>query len=205
MANGRFRIMLAHHRGPYKTAFLVAVTMLLALFVFFPPFEFKPYELQAQDSTIVVDVVPIVDIPPPPKEVPHPPVDIDPVDDPDATDEVPENAIDDLLKVPPPPIDSGVRRPYVPFDELPVPKYIVKPQYPAMAREAGFEGTVRLKVLIGLNHKVLDAVVEWSDVTPEMEQAAVEAALQCRYKPAKQQGVEVEVWAAIRIDFRLND
>ena len=63
---------------------------------------------------------------------------------------------------------------------------------------------MHLKVLIGLDHEVRQAVVISSDVTTAMEDAAIEAALKCLYKPAKQQGVEVEVWASIRINFRLN-
>jgi protein TonB len=203
MTNGRFRIMLAHHRGPYKVSFAIALLVLLAMFVFFPPFEFKPYELQAQDSTVVVDVVPYVKIPPPPKE-PTPPV---PVPEPDpggSETEMPETTWDWDHVPPPPALGPESPEPYVWFDELPVPEYAVKPRYPELAREAGIEGTVLLKVLIGLKHEVLDARVEWSDVTPEMEQAAIEAALKCRYQPAKQQGVEVEVWCSIRIEFRLN-
>ena len=34
--------------------------------------------------------------------------------------------------------------------------------------------------------------------------AAVEAALKCRYKPARQRSVEVEVWVPILITFTLN-
>ena len=73
MTNGRFRIMLAHHRGPYKQSLVVAVMVLVALFVFFPPFEFQPYPLQADEEIVVVDVVPDIDIPPPPKDIPPPP------------------------------------------------------------------------------------------------------------------------------------
>lgn len=202
MTNGRFRIMLAHHRGPYKTSFVIAVLVMLALFVFFPPFEFKPYELQAEPDIVIVDVVPDIDIPPPPKEEPVPIPEPDPLGE---DVEMQPTTYEDPSQLPlPPRLDPTGPKPIVLFDELPEPEHIAKPVYPRMAREAGFEGTVQLKVLIGLNHKVRQAVVISSDVTPEMEKAAIEAALKCRYKPAKQQGVEVEVWVSIRINFRLN-
>ena len=204
MTNGRFRIMLAHHRGPYRQSFAVAVLVLLAAFVFFPPFEFTPYALQAEDDFVVVDVAPDVVIPQPPREAPAPPSTVEPYKGPDTGEEFPENVVESLLDVQPPRITPS-HGPFHSFDELPVPEYTAQPVYPRLAREAGIEGTVLLKVLIGLDHKVRSAVVLSSDVTPAMEKAAVAAALECRYKPARQQNVEVEVWVTIRINFRLTD
>jgi protein TonB len=204
MTNGRFRIMLAHHRGPYKQSFALAVLVLFALFAFFPPFEFTPYALQAEEELEVVDVEVNIVIPPPPREVAPPPRVVEPYAGPEPGPEYPENVIENLLDVQPPRIAPGAA-PFHAFDELPVPEFAARPVYPQLAREAGIEGTVLLKVLIGLDHKVRSAVVLSSDVTRAMEAAAIAAALQCRYKPAKQQNVEVEVWVPIQINFRLTD
>jgi protein TonB len=205
MYNGRFRIMLAHHHGPYKQSVAIAVVVLIAIFVFFPPLEFRPYTLQAEEFEVVE--VPDFEIPPPPPEVPQPNPHIEIAEGEEATtDNVPETSfrtIDDLpIPLPPSTINRGG---FVAFDEPPVPEHTVKPVYPKLAREAGIEGTVHLKVFIGLDHRVHQAVVLGSDVTPAMERAAVKAALQCRYKPARQGSIEVEVWTAIRITFRLNE
>jgi TonB family protein len=55
-----------------------------------------------------------------------------------------------------------------------------------------------------VNHRVRDAVVLSSDVTPAMERAARDAALKCRFSPAKQGNAAVEVWVPIRITFTLD-
>lgn len=203
MLNGRLRIMLAHHRGPYKTSFVIAVLILLALFVFFPPFEFKPYKIKAQEVITVVDTPPIIEIPPPPKE-PAPPIPVpDPYnqEDPDIGETVIDD-IDDFPDIAPPAAPN--RDPFHIYDEPPVPEYLASPVYPQLSLEAGIEGTVLVKVFVGLDHRVHQAVVVSSDVTPEMEAAAIEAALKSRFKPAKQQSIEVEVWVAIPIIFTLN-
>lgn len=205
MYNGRFRIMLAHHHGPYKRSVAIAVVVLIAVFVFFPPLEFRPYTLQAEEFEVVE--VPDFEIPAPPPEVRRPNPNIDVAKDDEATtDDVPPTTYDDPADfVAPPPPCAGCPREFIVFDELPVPEYLAQPVYPQLAREAGIEGTVYLKVLIGLDHRVHRAVVLGSDVTPAMEQAAVEAALKCLYKPARQGSIEVEVWTPIRITFRLNE
>lgn len=204
MTNGRFRIMLAHHRGPYRQSLVLALAVMVALFVFFPPFEFTPYRLQAEEKLEIVDVPPEIDIPPPPKEVPAPPVDITPAEPGEQTDDVEANVVSSWDDAPiPPPVRDTAAGPYVAFDRLPDPEYIAQPEYPALARQAGIEGTVYLKIRVGLDHRVHDAVVISSDVTPAMERAAVEAALECRYRPAMQGPVAVEVWVPMRIEFRL--
>lgn len=205
MYKGRFRIMLAHHHGPYKQSVAVTVVVLIAIFVFFPPLEFHPYTLQAEEFEVVE--VPEIVIPPPPEDVPPPVREIVPADDNDATtDDVPPTTYDDPsdFVVPPAPC-ADCPREFIVFDELPVPEQLVRPEYPPLAREAGIEGTVHLKVLIGLDHRVHQVIVLGSDVTPAMERAAVRAALECRYKPARQGSIEVEVWTSIQITFRLNE
>jgi protein TonB len=203
MTNGRFRIMLAHHHSPYRQSFALAALVLLALFVFFPPFEFQPYELQAEEFE-VVEVQPHIEIPKPPAEPSPPPPTIDPTLPGDGVDEIPETVVDRWEDVVVSPRRPQSRRVFIVYDQLPEPEYIARPAYPPLAREAGIEGTVVLKVRIGLDHRVHDAVVLRSDVTPAMERAGVAAALKCRYKPARQGTVEVEVWVPIVIHFRLN-
>jgi TonB family protein len=204
MLNGKLRVMLAHHRGPYRQSTILAAVILAAIFVFFPPFEFKPYRLQAEDFQ-VIEIPENFEIPPPPKEAPLPPAIIFPADDGEGSDDI----------LPPttfgkdgdfPEMDPVIRgnRGFNAFDQLPVPEYLASPVYPSLAREAGIEGTVLLRAKVGLDHKVSEAVILSSDVTPAMEKAAVEAALKCRYKPAKQRSIEVEVWVPILIYFQLN-
>lgn len=204
MLNGKLRVMLAHHRGPYRQSTALAVIILVLLFAFFPPFEFTPYRLQAEEFQ-VIEIPENYEVPPPPKEVPQPPHKIDPVDDgEDTSDLIPPTTFDELGDFPDPPKLTNRTQGFTAFDQMPFPEYLASPVYPSLAREAGIEGTVMLRARIGLDHKVHEAVVMSSDVTPAMEKAAVEAALKCRYKPAKQRNIEVEVWVPIIIHFQLD-
>ena len=80
----------------------------------------------------------------------------------------------------------------------------VSPRYPDLARQAGIEGTVLLRVLVGKDGKVVSANVLQSDVTPMMEKAAVAAAKQFRFKPAKQRTVPVKATMMVPIRFKLH-
>ena len=71
-------------------------------------------------------------------------------------------------------------------------------------REAGIEGTVAVRVLVNEQGKVIAADILSSDVTPAMEKAALEAAKQCRFRPAKQRTVPVKAHVMIPFSFQLN-
>ena len=78
------------------------------------------------------------------------------------------------------------------------------PTYPALARQAGIEGTVLLRVIVGTDGKVESASVIQSDVTPAMEKAAIAAARKFIFKPARQRTVPVRASMAVPIRFKLH-
>ena len=82
------------------------------------------------------------------------------------------------------------------------PKLIsyVKPKYPKAARKEKIQGVVEVKVLIGKNGEVKDAnIVKGIE---GLNQAAIDAAMQYRFKPAKYKGESVEIWQLLRIRFK---
>jgi protein TonB len=79
----------------------------------------------------------------------------------------------------------------------------VSPEYPPLARDAGIEGTVAIRVLVNEEGKVVSADVLQSDVTPAMERAALAAAKQCRFRPAKQRTIPVKAHVMIPFQFQL--
>jgi protein TonB len=106
---------------------------------------------------------------------------------------------------PPPPAGDGVDGgAFIAFDEPPVLVEFVTPEYPLIYREAGIEGTVQVRVLVGVDGNVLDAKVLSSDAAIEMQQAAIEAAMKCRFKPAKQRTTPVKAHVMIPFVFRLD-
>jgi protein TonB len=180
--------------------------MTTLLFYAFQRFE-PSAELQKQlDKEIVIDVVPptIQRTKPPTPLRPVIPVDFDnqdefPVDFP-TTDEVFSNPTTTILSPPP----KGEEEPVVPFAELseePVEIKRVNPAYPELARRAGIEGMVVVKTLINTKGDVEDVVVLKSH--PLLDQAAIEAAKQFKFKPGKQRDRYVKVWMSIPFTFKL--
>lgn len=81
--------------------------------------------------------------------------------------------------------------------------YFEKPVYPRLAEQAGIEGTVWIKVLVISDGSVREAVVYKSSGTESLDEAAVEAAKKCRFKPAIQNGRPVAMWVAFPYNFEL--
>ncbi len=105
--------------------------------------------------------------------------------------------------VPPPePAGPPALDEYVPYDEPPAVVTAVTPAYPDLAREAGVEGTVRLRVLVGRDGRVHDVHVDGS--VPMLDEVACAAARRWVFTPALAGGHPVEVWVAIPIRFRLH-
>ena len=104
---------------------------------------------------------------------------------------------------PPPPPSSGGGDVFLAFDEPPALLDFVSPVYPPLARDAGIEGTVAIRVLVDEQGKVISADVLQSDVTPAMERAALAAAKKCRFRPAKQRTIPVKAHVMIPFQFQL--
>jgi protein TonB len=91
---------------------------------------------------------------------------------------------------------------WVYYDEPPAVVTQVKPVYPDMAREAGVDGTVQLRVLVGKDGRVMDVHVDRS--IPLLDGAAVAAARLWVFTPALSNGHPVMVWVAVPIRFTLH-
>jgi len=86
---------------------------------------------------------------------------------------------------------------------LPVAVHQAKPVYPSVARRAGVEGRVVVRVLIGTNGRVLEAQVGKS--VPVLDRSALTAARQWVFTPALDgSGHQVPCWVAIPFVFRLH-
>jgi protein TonB len=88
-------------------------------------------------------------------------------------------------------------------DELPQLVRRVTPIYPDIAREAGVEGTVKLQLLIGLDGRVLKAIVQPKGSVPMLDQAAITAALASVFTPALVNSRPVKVWVTQDYRFKL--
>lgn len=90
------------------------------------------------------------------------------------------------------------------YDELPVLLKQVLPEYPHLAKQTKTEGTVWVAVLIDTTGKVMQAkIVKDSGVNVGFEEAALEAARQCEYKPALKDNKLIPVWSTYPVRFSL--
>jgi len=93
---------------------------------------------------------------------------------------------------------------FVPVEEQPVIVEFKTPEYPRMAREAGIEGVVTVRALVGKDGKVRDAILG-KGVHQLLDEAAIAAAKECVFKPAIQNKNPVAVWVAIPFNFHLQN
>jgi protein TonB len=89
-------------------------------------------------------------------------------------------------------------------EQYPVPVTQVTPIYPEIAKDAGVEGLVIVKVLVGKTGRVLDARLDEKRQVPLLNDVALAAARQWVFTPALANGRPVAVWTAIPFHFRLH-
>jgi TonB family protein len=89
-------------------------------------------------------------------------------------------------------------------EQYPVAVTQITPEYPEIGREAGVEGLVVVKVLVGKDGRVLDARLDEKHQVPLLNEAALAAARQWVFTPALANGRPVAVWSAIPFHFRLH-
>ncbi|HLP15149.1 MAG TPA: energy transducer TonB [Bacteroidota bacterium] len=92
---------------------------------------------------------------------------------------------------------------FVPVEKQPVPIKNPPPQYPEIARRAGVEGTVWVKIWVDKEGKAKKAQVIKSDAEL-FNQNAIDAAMQWTFTPAVMNNGPVSVWVSIPFKFKLN-
>jgi len=188
-----------------RWAALVAAAATLVAAWLSPRYEAHPYVLRQTELVILPDIEPEVAIEEPVQPAPPPviPPEVEIVDDEiDADPYDPRSWVDIDRPITPPaplPSDEG----FVPSSANPQLTHFAKPDYPALARRSGLEGTVLVKVLVGTDGKVVDAVV-LRGVHPLLERAALAAARRCVFKPARQREIPVKAWIAVPYTFKLH-
>ncbi len=106
---------------------------------------------------------------------------------------------------PPPPVPADsllglARRVYV--EEPPKAIKMVRPDYPKSAQKKGIQGVVMVQVLVGKDGRVVNARIVSS--IPELDDYALGAVRQWRFKPARSKGQPVAVWVAVPVQFSLH-
>jgi len=187
-----------------RISVLSAVLFFIVGFYLFPHYTLHPYIPRVEQPTKLEDVPEeierVEELPPP--EKPQLPVEAE------SEEEIQQATIEktaDFETFEKLPIEPGGETPdFVAYDTPPRPKQIVKPVYPQIAKQAGIEGTVILKLLIDVNGKVLDVKI-LKKLTPDLNNAAVQAAYATSFYPAKQRDKPVKVWVSYPMKFVLQE
>ena len=80
---------------------------------------------------------------------------------------------------------------------------LVRPDYPADARERGIEGKVALMALVDTVGRVVGVELLGGELGGPLERASSEAVWRCRFKPYRISGEAREVYAVFRFAFHL--
>ena len=201
-ANDRFK---ARYQQYLSVALLISMVVWINIFLFTPELEIEPYRLR-EETIEVVDIPDVVDIPPPPQELPKPQVPIEAAPDAEVEDEVEiaETMPDDFSgSFTTPGTASGPTQTFQAFDTKPELIKFVPPVYSEFAREAGFSGVVYVDVLVGTDGRVKQTRLQ-RGVHPLLDKAALEAAQRAQFTPGKQRDIPVEVWVTLPYGFILN-
>ena len=186
-------------------AFFATLIVHFLVFYLIPPFEFAPYKPVIDQVTVLIDEIPI-DIITEPDEIRQPVINQIPIiDDGPGEEEIemPKTSLKDINDFKFAPMPPQEVEPFVAWDRMPVLVKAFTPAYPSLARDAGIEGKVLLRVTIGSDGRVEKASVIRSDVTPAMEKAAIAAVLQFEFEPAMQRNIPVRSLMAVPVWFRL--
>jgi len=202
-------------REESKTVLLQGLTLSVAL-VMMTFLTYQSFEVHAYEGDGTTEVVNIEDIPeteqlkkPPPPQRPQIPVATESEDIPeDVTIMDTDVDLDAPPPPPPPPPGSGRGQEspiFFAWEEAPELRKIVHPEYPEIARKAGVEGKVVLKIVVDELGNVISAEIVIEEPVGIFGQAAIEAVMQYKFKPAKQRDKAIKVQMGHTIIFTLQN
>ncbi|MFH1852960.1 MAG: energy transducer TonB [Candidatus Neomarinimicrobiota bacterium] len=202
----------------YRYPITIRVTTLLGVavitfgFLIFPRFIHKAVLKNVDIQIIEFEKIPEtqqIDRPPPPA---RPSIPIASESEDIAEDVVMEEFSFDEFEAwdAPPPPPEGPRVKFIPYDDPPEPiggygAIQANVKYPEIAQEAGIEGTVIVQAFIDKSGKVTDTVILRGIPNTGLDEAAMDAIRQTRFKPAKQRDRAVGVWISIPVNFKLRN
>jgi protein TonB len=189
-----------------RVGILSSLVIFILAFSFVPYEEPKPYELKQEIVTMVEEITHSMEKyeEPPPAERPKVAVEAE-------TDIAEEEAVEtiaatefqeDLIRT----VPTGPEIEIVPYYKVevkPQPISIPTPQYPELARKAGIEGNAVVKALVDIDGSIAEVKILKSSGNQMLDQAALVAAKNARFTPAKQRDKYVRVYVSIPIRFTL--
>ncbi len=94
---------------------------------------------------------------------------------------------------------------FMAVEVFPVCTYRPAPTYPDLASQAGVEGMVTLWIFVKADGSVADVQLYNSSGVSSLDQAAIAAARNTRWSPARNNGQPVGVWTSLSYNFELTN
>lgn len=189
----------------FRKSMALSLAIIIALILILPKeCTVTPYRLRKEVVTIMEELPPELEkiAEPPPMERPKLPVAAE--SDKEAEEAtIAPTEFPEITKKP-----TQIEVPTVPFwkvESPPKPKYIPKPKYPEIARQAGIEGQVIVNALVDVDGTVREAKVIKSSGNPALDAEALRVAKGATFTPARQRDRLVRVWVAIPVIFSLKE
>ena len=88
--------------------------------------------------------------------------------------------------------------------QMAVPAYREQPSYPRLAKRRGYEGTVVLKVLVGIDGRVVDLEILESSGHDILDRSAEKSVRKWLFEPWKKGDESIEMWGQVIVRFQLN-
>lgn len=90
-------------------------------------------------------------------------------------------------------------------DSLPEMIYEKQPLYPEEVKNEKIEGTVWVKVFVGEDGLVVKSEIAKSSGNDVLDKSALDAALECKYKPAIKDEKPISTWVTYKVEFSLTE
>jgi len=196
-------------------------SMIMATVAHFGAFAFWP-ELTTEDVSFTtdeletIDLPPEIEIPPPPQQIARPATPVIAAADIDEDITIAPTTFDDnpVSDLPPPPSDVGstdisAAPTFTPYTVAPrilnvdeVQRAMVR-EYPALLRDAGIGGTVRVYFFIDENGQVGDRRIDQTSGHQALDDVALAVAQVYRFSAAMNRDRVVPVWVSFPITFQV--
>ncbi|MEO0138073.1 MAG: energy transducer TonB [candidate division WOR-3 bacterium] len=190
-----------------RTSFLIAIGILIVLFLALPYAEPEPYKRKQEMVGLINEITMVID-----KEVEvidnetrpqPPPVAIPAVGNENGVTTITSSELVENF-IPASPAGPEIEiMPYYKVEIKPQPLEMPAPIYPPLAIKAGIEGKTVVKMLVDIDGKVIEVVILKSSGNGMLDEAAVTAAKNSRFTPAKQRDRFVRVWVVRQYEFTL--
>lgn len=186
-----------------RMALLVSI-MLHGVVLFAVPYFEPNVQPRSYEDVIIEDMEAPPEVEePPPEQRPALPVEAESEEEEEqAVETITETDFDPYERIDRPIAPEPETPEFVAYDTPPMLVRYVKPEYPDIARKAGIEGTVFVRVLVDVDGTVLDARIE-KGINEALDRAAVDAAMKSKFTPAKQRDKPVRVWVTYPVRFTL--